>query len=81
MSKVIDPDRVYLRDTVSYCGILLDNKNNKPICRLHFNSIKVKYIETFDIEKKGTKHKIERLSDIYKYEDILRATSGYYDKS
>lgn len=81
MSKVVDPDRVYMRDTVSYCGILLDNKNNKPICRLHFNAIKVKYIETFDIEKKGTRHKIERLSDIYKYEDILRATSGYYDKS
>lgn len=81
MSKVVDPSRVYMRDTIRYCGILLDNKNHSPICRLHFNSINVKYIETFDAEKKGTRHKIESLSDIYKYEDALRSTVGYYDKS
>ncbi|WP_297050597.1 type I restriction endonuclease [uncultured Desulfovibrio sp.] len=81
MSKVVDPERVYIRDQQSYCGVILDNKNNRPICRLHFNAASVKYIETFDAEKKGTKHKIEKLSDIYKYEDVLRATAGYYEKA
>lgn len=81
MSKVIDPSRVHMRDTISYCGVLLDNKNNRPICRMHFNAASVKYLETFDAEKNGTKHKIESLSDIYKHEDALRAVVGYYDKA
>ncbi|MDL2315509.1 restriction endonuclease [Desulfovibrio sp. OttesenSCG-928-A18] len=80
MSKVVNPDRVIMRDTISYCGILLDNKNTKPICRMHFNAASVKYLETFDAEKNGTKHKLDRLSDIYKYSTELRAVIGYYDK-
>lgn len=80
MSKVVDPERVYMRDTISYCGVLLDNKNNRPICRMHFNAISVKYLEIFDSEKNGTKYKIESLSDIYKYEEALRATAQFYDK-
>lgn len=80
MSKVVAPSRVHMRDTLSYCGILLDDKNTKPICRLHFNAASVKYIETFDAEKKGTKHKIESLSDIYMHDEALRATASYYDK-
>lgn len=80
MSKVVAPERVVERDTASYFGILLDDKHTKPICRLHFNAASVKYIETFDADKKGTKHKIENLSDIYKHEEALRATSEYYDK-
>lgn len=80
MSKVVDPSRVYMRDQVSYCGVLLDDKNNRPICRMHFNAASVKYLETFDAEKNGTKHKIDGVQDIYKFEDVLRATSGYYDK-
>lgn len=81
MSKVVDPERVVERDTISYFGILLDNKNTKPICRLHFNAASVKYLETFDAEKNGTRHKIEGVQDIYKFEDELRATAGYYDKT
>lgn len=81
MSKVVDPSRVYMRDQQSYCSVLLDNKNTRPVCRMHFNAASVKYLETFDAEKKGTRHKIEGLSDIYKHEDALRAIAGYYDKS
>lgn len=81
MSKVVDPSRVYMRDQQSYCGVLLDNKNTRPICRMHFNAASVKYLETFDAEKKGTRHKIESLSDIYMHEEALRAIAGYYDKA
>lgn len=30
----VDPTRVIMRDQKSYCGILLDDNNRKPICRL-----------------------------------------------
>ena len=80
LCEVIDPARVVMRDTLSYCGILLDDKNTKPLCRLHFNAASVKYIETFDEEKKGTRHKIEHLNDIYQFADTLKATANGYDE-
>ena len=36
--EVVDPARVFIRDTKSYCGVLLDDNNRKPIVRMHFNS-------------------------------------------
>ncbi len=49
---------------------------------MHFNAASVKYLETFDAEKNGTKHRlIDGIQDIYKFEDALRATAEYYGKS
>lgn len=33
LSELVDIERVVMRDTKSYCGILLDDNNRKPICR------------------------------------------------
>lgn len=38
--KIVDVSRVIYRDALSYCAILLDDNNRKPICRLYFNSKK-----------------------------------------
>ena len=81
LRKVVDVERIAMRDTLSYCGVLLDDNNRKPVCRLHLNSPTVKYIETFDADKKGTRHRIERLDDIYKYADELRETVQNYEKN
>ena len=75
--EIDDIARVAYRDTISYFGVLLDDNNRKPICRLHFNRAN-KYIETFDAEKKGTKHLLESLDDIYKYRDEIIATLKMY---
>ena len=80
MRKVVAPERVVMRDTISYCGVLLDDNNRKPICRLHFNSPSVKYLETFDLNRSGTKHRIEDLNDIFKHADALRAVIGAYER-
>ena len=42
----IDVSRISMRDVRSYCGILLDDNNRKPICRLRFNRSK-KYVSLF----------------------------------
>lgn len=73
----IDVSRVHYRDTQSYFGILLDDNNRKPICRLHFNGNK-KYIEVFDAEKHGTRYEIDSLDDVYAYNDALLNTMDYY---
>lgn len=48
--SVVDAKRIVQRDTQSYFGILLDDNNRKPICRLHFNRSQ-KYLGIFDEEK------------------------------
>jgi len=74
----VDVKRVVARDTLSYFGILLDDNNRKPICRLHFNR-KQKYIGVFDKDKKETREPIEALEDIFKYTDKIKETVHYYD--
>lgn len=78
LSDFIDMNRIVDRDTLSYFGILLDDNNRKPICRLHFNRSK-KYIGIFDREKHETKHPIDGPSDIFKFREQLKETLEYYD--
>ena len=54
------------------CGILLDDNNRKPICRLHFNGSK-KYVTLFDVEG-GERVDIISLDDLYGMASRIRAT-------
>lgn len=76
--SVVDAKRIVQRDTQSYFGILLDDNNRKPICRLHFNRSQ-KYLGIFDKEKNETRHAISSIDEIYEYADQLKKTVGYYD--
>lgn len=67
----VDASRVTMRDAKSYCAILLDDNNRKPIARLYFNT-KQKYIGLFDEEKNCTRETIDRLDDIYLYSEAIR---------
>ena len=72
-------NRVAIRDMKSYCGVLLDNNNRKPICRLWFNGSQ-KYLGLFDEQKREEKIPINELDDIYTYADRLKATIAYYER-
>jgi len=72
LSEVVELDRVHMRDTKSYCGILLDNNNRKPICRLHFNA-KQKYLELGSSSKSADRVPIGSLNDIFSYAKDLKA--------
>lgn len=78
LSEKTDPARIFLRDTKSYFGILLDNNNRKPLCRLHFNS-KQKYIGIIDQEKSETRIPIESLNEIYSHANKLKLTLALYE--
>ncbi len=78
LKDTVDDERVTMRDTKSYCGILLDDNNRKPICRFRFSQTK-KYISLMDVEKRETRVLLESLDDIYLHADALRATVGWYD--
>lgn len=71
-SRHVDPSRVVIRDSKSYCAILLDDNNRKTLARLHFNSPTTRYVGTF-VEKDETRHPIASLTDIYKVEQQIIA--------
>ncbi|EJL6343592.1 type I restriction enzyme HsdR N-terminal domain-containing protein [Vibrio cholerae] len=70
--------RICARDTQSYFGILLDDNNRKPLCRLWFNT-KQKYIGLFDEEKNETRHPIETVDDIFNFTEHLQNTLSLYE--
>ncbi|HUT95120.1 MAG TPA: type I restriction endonuclease [Thermoguttaceae bacterium] len=81
LREVVEPKRVFMRDTIRYCGILLDDTNRKPICRLWLNSPENKCLGLFDENKEETKHPIEDVNDIYKFADELRKRVLLYESS
>ena len=73
---IIAAKRVIIRDAKSYCAILIDNNNRKPLARLHFNR-SVKYIGFFDGENEE-RIIIESLDQIYDHSTRLRETAKKY---
>lgn len=79
LREILPTSRIAFRDTQSYFGILLDDNNRKPICRLHFNSSN-KYIELFNNGKdNGEKKQISSIDEIYNYKAELLATIKNYE--
>ena len=75
--QAVAPERVVHRDTKSYMGVLLDDNNRKPICRLRFNASQ-KYIGLLDADKNETRHAVETLDDLYKFADQIREAAERY---
>lgn len=80
-SKIVDPDRVTIRDHKSYCSILLDDNNNYPIVRLYFNNVKnlqIGLFDTFEKYESGTRkvdvQPIKNLKGLYNYDTNIMHT-------
>lgn len=78
LRKEVEVKRVVMRDTKSYCGILLDDNNRKPICRLRFNRTQ-KYLGLFLTNKDEEKIPINNVDDIYNFADRIIETVKMYD--
>lgn len=79
LSEKIDPRRITLRDSQSYCAILLDDNNRKPLCRLFFNTKKLS-VGLFEDGKTMVKKEIENVDDLYKFRDVFFSTITAYQK-
>ncbi|MXV50335.1 restriction endonuclease [Pedobacter sp. HMF7647] len=77
----VEARRIVARDVQSYFGVLLDDNNRKPICRLYFNSSTRKSIGIFGEDRKETKYDLGSLDDIYSYSQQLELAVGNYHKS
>jgi len=74
----VDVSRITYRDTQSYFGVLLDNNNRKPLCRLHFNA-KQKYLGIVGDDKKEIRHPIEDLDELYSHAELLLDSASQYE--
>lgn len=78
LRETVDVSRIAMRDVRSYCGILLDDNNRQPICRLHFNR-STRYLSLFHGDEEE-RVRIETVDDMYKYAGELKAAAAKYLK-
>jgi hypothetical protein len=78
VAQAVPAERVHIRDAKSYCSVLFDDNNRKPICRLRFNAASKLYIGVFDAEKNETRHEIASIDDIYQHRDALLQVAQHY---
>jgi len=75
-AEVTDPERVVIRDAKSYCAILFDDNNRRPICRFHF--AKKKMAITVFTPEGEQKLDIAGVIDIYKHKAMILTSVGQY---
>lgn len=74
LREVVAPKRIIMRDAQSYCAILLDDNNRKPICRLRFNNPQKLRLGLFTEAKDEEQVALECADDIFNHGDRLKAT-------
>lgn len=71
LGSCIPLERITYKDTISYFGILIDNKVTKWVCRIFFKE-KVKYI-IIPNEQGNMKYPVDTINDLYKLAEPLKA--------
>lgn len=77
LRDVIDPKRLFMRDNQSYCSVLLDDNNRRPIVRLRFNSAQ-KYIGVFNEQRVEERIAISSIDDLYQHAERLKKVLALY---
>lgn len=75
LRDVVSPRRVFMRDAQSYCAILMDDNNRKPICRLRFNNAQRLVLGLLNDKKEEERVVLEHLDDIYNHAEQLKTAA------
>ena len=75
---LVAPKRIAMRDAQSYCAILLDDNNRKPLCRLRFNNVQKLRLGIFNEKRDEEQVALDSVDDIYNYAEQLRVTASSY---
>ena len=78
LREIVQHKRIAMRDAQSYCAILLDDNNRKPICRLRFNNTSRSVLGLFD-GKTEERFPISEVDEIHNYADRLKQIVSSYD--
>lgn len=77
--EAVPVSRIAMRDTKTYFGVLLDDNNRKPICRLWFNR-KQWYLGLFE-GKAEERVAISSVDEIFTYANRIKATILEYESA
>lgn len=78
LRQKVSSNKIHHRDTQSYFGILYENNNRKPICRLYLDG-KQKRIGFFNNgDRKEVRVNIDTIDDIYQYTEELQSVLDIY---
>lgn len=75
---IVPTKRVVMRDAQTYCAVLLDDNNRKPICRLRFNNRDKLRLGLFNDKKEEEIVVLETPDDIYNYTVKLHTVVASY---
>jgi len=76
-AELVDPERIAIRDAKSYCAILLDDNNRRPICRLHFGKKKMSI--TIFAPDNESRFDLEKVIHIYQHRALIQDAIGQYE--
>lgn len=76
--NLVSTKRVVMRDAQSYCAILLDDNNRKPICRLRFNNSQKLKLGIFNAQKEEEQVSLGSVDNLYDYAEQIRSTVTSY---
>lgn len=79
LRDIVPSKRVFMRDAQSYCAVLLDDNNRKPICRLRFNNLSRLRVGIFSDNKEEEILDLASLDDIFNLEAKLKKTVNFYE--
>ena len=74
LRETVNPKRIVMRDAQSYCAILLDDNNRKPVCRLRFNNPDKLAVGLFNQNKEEERFALSDVDELYNHLDAIRAT-------
>ncbi|MCB1864275.1 MAG: type I restriction enzyme HsdR N-terminal domain-containing protein [Chromatiales bacterium] len=75
-AEIADPERVAIRDAKSYCAILFDDNNRRPICRFYFGKTRMAF--SVFVPAGEQKFDIAKVNELYKHKAvILEAVQQY----
>lgn len=75
-AEVAEPERITIRDAKSYCAILFDDNNRRPICRFFFGKKRLS-ISIFTSAGE-IKHELANVRELYKHKAlVLEAVQQY----
>lgn len=77
LRETVDVKRIVMRDALSYCAILLDDNNRRPIARLYFTPTRMR-IGIFNESRKEVIHPMQTIDDIFNYANELKASLTPY---
>jgi len=78
LRSVTPPSRIAIRGAASYCAILFDDNNRKPICRLRFKNENRLVIGVFDEKKEEDRIPLQSLDEIFTLAGALAACVSWY---